>query len=54
MADLLLTDVLEQPPFTWGACNLAGHGQARTSYIKALQEADRNNGYEALLAFARS
>jgi Fic-DOC domain mobile mystery protein B len=55
----LIADVLAQrqdvPFFTWGGAthNLARQGEVRLRYIRALQEADRNN-IQPLLVFARS
>lgn len=53
MTDLLLTDVLEKEPFTWGNGNLSVEGDVRDTYIKALHSADKND-YNPLLEFVRS
>ncbi|MEO8029619.1 MAG: mobile mystery protein B [Gemmatimonadota bacterium] len=52
MTDQLLKQ-LGQPPFTWGAETLGVSGRARTSYIKALRQAD-NGSYDELRNFVRS
>ena len=53
MTDILLTDVLDKEPFTWGKGNLSVEGGVRDTYINALQSAD-NNEYEPLMEFVRS
>jgi len=54
MADLLLTNILKRPVFTWGGkANLSEPGEIRTRYIEALHSADKLN-YALLLRFARS
>jgi Fic-DOC domain mobile mystery protein B len=49
MADLLLKD-LTGKTFTWGQGSLGGPGEARKTYIKALQAADGGD-YRPLLLF---
>lgn len=51
-ADLLLKS-LNQKMFSWGSANLYNKGEARTNYITALKEADKNN-YNPLMIFVRS
>jgi Fic-DOC domain mobile mystery protein B len=53
MTDILLTDVLEQQPFSWGSGNLIDTGTLRGLYISALKAADRND-YSLLKEFVRS
>ena len=53
MADILLENVLNKAPFTWGSANLAVAGVDRKKYIESLVAADRND-YEPLLDFVRS
>ena len=53
MTDILLTDVLDKEPFTWGNGNLSVEGGVRDTYINALHSAD-NNEYEPLMEFVRS
>ena len=53
MTDILLSDVLEKDPFTWGHENLSVEGDVRDTYINALHSAD-DNDYEPLLEFVRS
>lgn len=53
MADILLTDVLEQQRFSWGSGNLIDTGKLRGLYISALKAADRND-YSLLKEFVRS
>ncbi len=49
----LLAESLGIQPFTWGSKDLYNPGEARTQYINALKEADKNN-YEPLLKFVRT
>jgi len=53
VADLLLENVLDKPPFTWGSVNLVRSGDDRKRYIESLVAADRNE-YKQLLEFVRS
>jgi Fic-DOC domain mobile mystery protein B len=53
ITDLLLENVLNQAPFTWGQANLAQEGQDRQKYIESLIAADRMD-YQPLLDFVRS
>lgn len=53
----LLADVVLRKrgvePFSWGRVNFAAGGQARSTYLAALREADRGN-IQPLLGFVRS
>lgn len=51
-ADLLLS-YNGQDAISWGGAHLGENGKARSEYILALQEADRNS-YDRLLSFAES
>jgi len=51
-ADLLLS-YHGHEALPWGGVHLGGKGKARSEYIQALQEADRNS-YDRLLSFAVS
>jgi len=53
VADILLENVLNKPPFTWGNANLAKSGDDRKRYIESLIAADRDE-YKKLLEFVRS
>lgn len=53
MADVLLTDILNQEPFSWGDANLNKDGDVRRQYIDALRAAD-NQEYIHLIKFVRS
>ncbi|MBN1791128.1 MAG: Fic family protein, partial [Bacteroidales bacterium] len=53
MTDILLSDVLEKDPFTWGHENLSVKGDVRDTYINALRSADYND-YGPLLKFVKS
>lgn len=53
VADLLLENILNKPPFTWGTANLVKSGDDRKRYIKSLVAADRGD-YELLMNFVRS
>lgn len=52
-ADLLVV-ALGGRRFTWGSADLTGTGDARSTYLRALQKADRDFDYKPLLAFART
>lgn len=52
MADIILTELLKQPPFSWGGEDLAHTSQIRAKYIQALREADDYN-YSLLEEFVR-
>ncbi len=52
MADIIADKIFRQPPFSWGAGNIANE-DIRAAYQKALRLADRGD-YGSLLAFARS
>jgi len=53
MADILLENVLNKPPFTWGSANIIIVGLDRKQYIESLIAADKGD-YKPLLDFARS
>ena len=53
MTDTLLTDILDQKPFTWGNGNLLAEGDVRDTYINALYNGDHLD-YEPLKDFVRS
>lgn len=53
MADVLIQKILRQPVFTWGSVSVFQPGDARTAYLKALQDADRGN-IAPLIVFERS
>lgn len=53
MADILLENVLNKAPFTWGSANLIIAGLDRKKYIESLVAADRGD-YKPLLDFVRS
>ncbi len=42
------------PPFTWGRNNLTAVGELRHQYIKALQQADKEDSYGPLLEFSKN
>lgn len=51
--DILLENILNKPPFTWGNANLVKSGDDRKRYIESLIAADRGE-YKKLLEFVRS
>ncbi len=53
IADILLDNVLDKPPFTWGSGNLITAGLDRNKYIESLIAADRGD-YRLLMDFVRS
>ena len=51
-ADTFIHNGFGLPYFSWGSKSLTKQGEARTQYLSALREADKQN-YEPLLKFAR-
>ncbi len=52
IADILVSDGLGRPVFTWGSVSLTPKGAARLAYLRALRKADEND-YGELVRFAR-
>ena len=52
MADVLVTKEFGKPYFTWGSVSLTKKSEARTNYLAALRDADRND-YISLIKFSR-
>ena len=52
MADVLVTEGFGRPYFTWGSVSLTKQSEARTKYLAALRDADRND-YNSLIEFSR-
>lgn len=52
IADILISNGLMKPHFTWGSKNLTKKGEARSKYLTALKEADGGD-YKLLIEFAR-
>jgi Fic-DOC domain mobile mystery protein B len=53
LADFLNEKYFENEPFSWGRKNLILKGEARSSYLRALKDADQEN-LMPLIEFARS
>lgn len=53
MTDLILEEILNKEPFTWGSQLLTNTGEPRSKYIEALKKADKQN-YTELATFVRS
>ena len=53
MADIIISNLYQQPVFSWGAAGLTRKGEARSAYLAALKAADAGN-IQPLLQFARS
>ena len=53
MADVIVEDIYDRPPFTWGRGSLRKKGESRSMYLAALRTADEGN-ITPLLEFARS
>jgi Fic-DOC domain mobile mystery protein B len=51
--DILVSQVLNQPVFTWGGQDLNNKGEARKKYLHALKQADMDD-LSFLIKFARS
>jgi len=54
LATDLLAQHFQQPTFTWGKSNLGKVGTQRERYISSLKIADRDEKYQALIAFMQS
>ena len=52
MADVLVTKGFGKPYFTWGKVSLTKQSEARTKYLAALRDADKND-YNSLVEFSR-
>jgi Fic-DOC domain mobile mystery protein B len=52
IADIIVSHVFDRPVYSWGSINLTTHGAARSTYLKALKQADEGN-YQPLIKFAR-
>ena len=52
-ADILISQGLKKPIFTWGSKNLSKRGELRKKYLEAIYAADSGD-YELLIKFARS
>ena len=52
IADVLVTKGFSKPYFTWGSVSLTKQSEARTKYLSALKDADKND-YKLLIKFSR-
>jgi len=52
IADVLVTKGFSKPYFTWGSVSLTKQSEARTKYLSALRDADKND-YKLLIKFSR-
>lgn len=52
-ADILISQGLKKPIFTWGRTNLSKKGELRKEYLEAIYAAD-DGSYKLLIEFARS
>jgi len=52
MADVLVTKGFGKSYFTWGSVSFTKQSEARTKYLAALRDADRND-YNSLIEFSR-
>jgi Fic-DOC domain mobile mystery protein B len=53
MADVIISQIFNEPVFSWGSEDLVKQGEVRKKYINAIQEADKGD-INPLLEFARS
>jgi len=53
MADIIISHIFNKPVFTWSTSNLNKKGDARSAYLKAIQQAD-DGEIVPLIDFARS
>ena len=51
--DILVSQVLDQPVFTWGGKDIGKKGESRNKYLNALKQADKGD-MSLLIKFARS
>ena len=52
IADVLVSKGFSKPYFTWGSVSLTKQSEARTKYLSALKDADKND-YKLLIKFSR-
>ncbi len=52
-ADILISKGLKKKIFTWGSKNITDQGEARSKYLNAIYEADKEN-IKPLIKFART
>ena len=52
IADVLVSKGFSKPYFTWGSVSLTQQSEARTKYLSALKDADKND-YKLLIKFSR-
>ena len=53
MADIIIANIFNKPPFTWGSSDLSKGGTMRKRYLDAIYEADKGI-LQPLINFARS
>lgn len=53
MADIIINKIYDLPMFSWGTGDLVCQGDTRSTYLKAVKEAD-NDLFQPLIEFARS
>ncbi|MBU6159330.1 MAG: mobile mystery protein B [Bacteroidetes bacterium] len=53
MADIIIEKIYKKPVFSWGASDLSGNSDIRSTYLKAVKAADQGD-YRLLMSFARS
>ena len=53
MADIIINKIYDLPMFSWGIGDLVHQGDTRSTYLKAVKEAD-NDIFQSLIEFARS
>ncbi len=53
MADIIINKIYDLPMFSWGTGDLVYQGDTRSTYLKALKEAD-NDIFQPLIEFAKS
>lgn len=53
MADVIIDQIFGKKVFSWGGASLNDKGEARTSYLSAIREADSGD-IEPLISFART
>ncbi|MEB2782708.1 mobile mystery protein B [Algoriphagus sp. C2-6-M1] len=53
IADIIINKIYDLPMFSWGTGDLVYQGDTRSTYLKAVKEAD-NDIFQPLIEFARS
>ena len=53
VADIMVSDIFNEPVFSWGSVEIARPGSVRSKYLEAIHRADAGD-YKAMIEFART